>query len=79
MPAERVQSDISRGTLVEFVLEDAPLKGFVINMSAVYRTNAPPGPAGRWFIDRLKQRPDVPVPRRSPRRGRPKQKPRPRN
>jgi hypothetical protein len=27
----------------------------VIVMSAVYRTDNPPGPAGRWFIDRLKQ------------------------
>jgi hypothetical protein len=24
-------------------------------MSAVYRTDSPPGPAGRWFIDHLKQ------------------------
>jgi hypothetical protein len=24
-------------------------------MSAIYRTDSPPGPAGRWFIDRLKQ------------------------
>jgi DNA-binding transcriptional LysR family regulator len=23
-------------------------------MFAVYRKDAPPGPAGRWFIDRLK-------------------------
>jgi hypothetical protein len=23
-------------------------------MWAVYRTDSPPGPAGRWFIDRLK-------------------------
>jgi hypothetical protein len=21
----------------------------------IYRTDSPPGPAGRWFIDRLKQ------------------------
>jgi hypothetical protein len=26
----------------------------VIEMWAVYRTDNPPGPAGRWFIDRLK-------------------------
>jgi hypothetical protein len=24
-------------------------------MSAIYRTDTPPGPAGRWLIDRLKQ------------------------
>jgi hypothetical protein len=27
----------------------------VISMSAIYRTDSPPGPAGRWFIDYLKQ------------------------
>ncbi|MGD0491301.1 MAG: LysR family transcriptional regulator [Steroidobacteraceae bacterium] len=54
MPAELVQPDLSRGTLVKIVVEDAP-EGFVVAMSAVYRTEAPPGIAGRWFIDRLKQ------------------------
>jgi hypothetical protein len=24
-------------------------------MVAIHRTDSPPGPAGRWFIDRLKQ------------------------
>jgi hypothetical protein len=24
-------------------------------MSAIYRTDSPPGPAGRWLIDHLKQ------------------------
>jgi len=27
-------------------------------MSAVYRNAAPPGPAGRWMIERLKQCPN---------------------
>jgi DNA-binding transcriptional LysR family regulator len=54
MPAELVQPDISRGTLVKIVAADAP-EGYVVAISAVYRTDAPPGIAGRWFIDRLKQ------------------------
>ena len=54
MPAELVQQDIARGTLVKIVVEDAPPK-VAMGMSAVYRTDAPPGTAGRWFIDRLKQ------------------------
>jgi len=54
MPAELVETDLARGALVKIVLADAP-KGFVVAMSAVYRTEAPPGIAGRWFIDRLKQ------------------------
>ena len=54
MPADLVQSDLSRGSLVRIVTEDAP-NGFVVSMRAVYRTDAPPGVAGRWFIDRLKE------------------------
>lgn len=54
MPAELVESDLSRGSLVKIAIEDAP-NGFVLAMRAVYRTDAPPGIAGRWFIDRLKQ------------------------
>jgi DNA-binding transcriptional LysR family regulator len=54
MPRELVQPDIAQGTLVQIVSQDAP-KGFVVAMNAVYRTDAPPGIAGRWFIDRLKQ------------------------
>jgi DNA-binding transcriptional LysR family regulator len=74
MPAERVASDIARGTLVKIIAEDAPLKGFGINMSAVYPTAKPPGPAGRWLIDRLKRRSDAPRAnsgRRRDRAGRP--------
>jgi DNA-binding transcriptional LysR family regulator len=54
MPAELVQSDLARGSLVKIVIEDAP-KGFIVSMRAVYRADASPGIAGRWFIDRLKQ------------------------
>jgi DNA-binding transcriptional LysR family regulator len=56
MPAERVKSEISRGALVRIVAEDAPPKGFAMSMSAVYPTDKPPGPAGRWLIERLQQR-----------------------
>src|SRR6516165_7384598 len=55
MPAELVQPDLKRGTLVKIVAADAPPKGFVLSMHAVYRTESPPGIAARWFVDRLKQ------------------------
>ena len=55
MPAELVKSDLARGILVKIVAADAPPKGFVLSMHAVYRTDTPPGIAARWFIDRLKQ------------------------
>jgi len=55
MPAELVQSDLARGTLVKIVVADAPPRGFALSMHAVYRTEAPPGIAARWFIERVKQ------------------------
>jgi DNA-binding transcriptional LysR family regulator len=55
MPEESVRSDLARGSLVKLVLEDAPPAGFVVSMRAVYRTDAPPGTAARWLIERLKQ------------------------
>jgi DNA-binding transcriptional LysR family regulator len=73
MPAELVRSDLSRGSLVKIVPEDAP-KGFVISMHAVYRADAPPGIAGRWFIDQLRAGSDAgaasKTDRRKPRRRR---------
>jgi hypothetical protein len=34
-------------------------------MSAVFKTDAPPGPAGRWLIERLKSNTAPPRERRS--------------
>lgn len=55
MPRDVVESDLAAGLLVRIELEDAPPEGFVMTMWAAYRTDAPPGPAGRWLIGRLSQ------------------------
>jgi DNA-binding transcriptional LysR family regulator len=55
MPLHAIEADLANGALVEVMPEDAPAGGHVLEMRAVYRTDSPPGPAGRWFIDRLKQ------------------------
>jgi DNA-binding transcriptional LysR family regulator len=60
MPTELVRSDIAQGLLVEITADDTPPGGFVLAMSAVYRSHAPPGPAGRWFIDCLKHHSAIP-------------------
>jgi len=54
LPLHVIEADLASGTLVEITTEDAPQGGRLIEMWAVYRTDSPPGPAGRWFIDRLK-------------------------
>jgi DNA-binding transcriptional LysR family regulator len=55
MPLPSIEADLASGALVEITTEDAPRGGRLMEMWAVYRTDGPPGPAGRWFIDRLKQ------------------------
>jgi DNA-binding transcriptional LysR family regulator len=59
MPLLAVQEDIAAGRLVELSIEDGPKGGFLMPMSAVYPSGAPPGPAGRWLIERLKQCPQA--------------------
>jgi hypothetical protein len=49
-----VVQDIVAGSLVALDIEDLPLAGASLTMSAVYPAAAPPGPAGGWFIDRMK-------------------------
>jgi DNA-binding transcriptional LysR family regulator len=69
LPLHLVEADLATGALVQIATEDAPPGGHVISMWAVYRADSPPGPAGRWFIDRLRQEHAPPLkqaPSRSP-------------
>jgi DNA-binding transcriptional LysR family regulator len=55
MPLNVVEAEIAAGVLVALEFEDGPpAGGFVMPLSAAYPTASPPGPAGRWLIDRLK-------------------------
>src|SRR5229473_1253075 len=54
MPAGVVEADLANGSLVKIAMEDIPDVNLVMVMSAVFRTDRPPGPAGRWLIERLK-------------------------
>lgn len=54
MPVHTVKRDLDEGRLVELSIEDLPPGGIILPMSAVYPTSTPPGPAGRWFIERIK-------------------------
>jgi DNA-binding transcriptional LysR family regulator len=54
MPAGMIEADLANGSLVKIRLEDIHEGMLVIVMSAVFRTDRPPGPAGRWLIEHLK-------------------------
>jgi len=54
LPEHIARADLTSGALVQLALENATPGGLSVAMSAVYRADTPPGPAGRWFIDRLR-------------------------
>ena len=54
MPLHMVKADIEGGTLVPIELMVHPTLGKGFSMHAIHLKEHPPGPAGRWFIDRLK-------------------------
>jgi DNA-binding transcriptional LysR family regulator len=57
MPFETVQADLESGALVRLTGEDVMRDSLAMPMSAIYRTESPPGPAGRWLVERLKLAP----------------------
>ena len=70
MPVHAVCEDLEAGRLRVLPIEDVPPEGLMLPMSVVWQTRSPPGPAGRWFIERLKQIPltvsDAPKPTVAP-------------
>src|SRR5271163_5014077 len=61
MPVHAVKQDLSEGRLVKLTIEDLA-ESLILPMSAAYLTAKPPGPAGRWLIERLKQCSGQPAP-----------------
>ncbi len=55
MPLHAVANDIAEGRLVELSIPDISPGRLQLPIAAVYRNDAPPGPAGRWMIERFKQ------------------------
>ena len=54
MPLHMVQADLDNRTLVKIRVEGLP-RDMVMPMKAVFRRDAPPGPAARAFITQLKE------------------------
>jgi DNA-binding transcriptional LysR family regulator len=57
MPVHAVQRDLQDRRLKKLRIEDLPEQRLSLPMFAVYLNDQPPGPAGRWLIERLKQCP----------------------
>jgi DNA-binding transcriptional LysR family regulator len=57
MPLHTVEQDLRDQRLVKLRIEELPESGLSLPMFAVYPSAQPPGPAGRWLIERLKECP----------------------
>ena len=51
MPEPRIRDDVASGRLKRLNIEGLP--DHTYQFSAIHRADAPPGPAGRWLLDRL--------------------------
>jgi DNA-binding transcriptional LysR family regulator len=56
MPRHTIEDDLAAGELVILETPEVPRDGAMLPMSAMYLASDPPGPAGRWLIDRLKSK-----------------------
>jgi len=54
MPLHLVEADIDDGALVILDVVEMPKRGAWVPLSAAFKADAPPGPAGRWLIERIK-------------------------
>ncbi len=61
MPASTVEDDIAAGRLAVLHIEALPQLRY--QLFAIHRADAPPGPAGRWFMARLAEPREGPSPR----------------
>jgi DNA-binding transcriptional LysR family regulator len=55
MPRKLIADDLDKGRLVELRIENSDPSLFTMQMAAVYRSDTPPGPAGRWLITRIQE------------------------
>ena len=54
MPLHVVKDDLAAGRLVELQIEDIAPGSLQLAMAAAWPAAAPPGPAGRWLIEKMK-------------------------
>jgi len=52
MPEPMIRDDLAAGRLAHLDMPDS-IEGYYV-MDAIYRTDTPPGPAGRWLIERFR-------------------------
>ncbi|MBC3919063.1 LysR family transcriptional regulator [Undibacterium sp. CY18W] len=55
MPLPMIERDLAAGTLKILDIEEFPKGGKKLPMLAVHPSAAPPGPAGRWFIEQVQR------------------------
>lgn len=54
MPRETIEADLASGELVQLQLEGFQADEYIMPLSIIYPAAKPPGMAGRWLMERLK-------------------------
>ncbi len=55
MPLDVVEADLAAGRLIRLTIDEPGQNNHVLTLTAVYPAATPPGPAGRWLIERLRR------------------------
>jgi DNA-binding transcriptional LysR family regulator len=53
MPSHQIDDDLKQGLLVKLPTKRWKRKNSIVELRTVYIRDRPPGPAGRWFLDRV--------------------------
>jgi DNA-binding transcriptional LysR family regulator len=56
MPLPMVEEDLASGALTRIRIQALESVQTLMQMSAIYRTDNPPGPAGSWFLEQLQRK-----------------------
>jgi DNA-binding transcriptional LysR family regulator len=55
LPVHIIRSDLAEGRLRKLSIAELPPEGLTVGVSMVYRPSTPPGPAGRLFMEQLRE------------------------
>jgi DNA-binding transcriptional LysR family regulator len=56
MPLHMVEKDVAEGRLLELSIEEWAPERLMLPLTAIYRSETPPGPGARWLLDFFKDR-----------------------
>ena len=53
MPLHQIKDDLKNGLLAKLPTKRWKRKNTIVELTTIYMRDDPPGPAGRWFLDKI--------------------------